>query len=107
MRRRQRKPAVSMNEREEEYHLATPDEQGLKPDEASLQHELEDAVDKAIQSLPEKQRLAVVLRRYDELPYEEIAEILDMSLSAVKSLLFRARSQLKENLQRYLDAGQA
>ena len=44
-------------EREEEFHLATPDERSLKPDEASLQHELEGAVDKAIQSLPEKQRL--------------------------------------------------
>ena len=103
MRRRQRKPAVSMNEREEEYHIATPDENVATPAEATLQNELEEAVDAAIQALPEKQRMAVVLRRYEELPYEEIAGILELSLPAVKSLLFRARAQLKENLQRYLD----
>ena len=104
MRRRQRKPAVSMNEREEEFHIATPDESVATPAEATLQNELEEAVDAAIQALPEKQRMAVVLRRYEELPYDEIAGILELSLPAVKSLLFRARSQLKENLQRYLDA---
>jgi RNA polymerase sigma-70 factor (ECF subfamily) len=104
MRRRQRKPAVSMNEREEEYHLATPDPKAVTPAEATLQNELEEAVDAAIQALPEKQRMAVVLRRYEELPYEEIAGILDISLPAIKSLLFRARAQLKENLQHYLDA---
>ncbi len=103
MRRRQRKPAVSMNEREEEYHLATADDKAIAPDDAALQSELEAAVDAAIQALPEKQRMAVILRRYEELPYEEIAGILELSLPAVKSLLFRARTQLKENLQRYLD----
>ncbi len=46
--------------------------------------------------------MAVILRRYDELSYEEIAETLDQSVSAVKSLLFRARTQLRENLKRYL-----
>jgi RNA polymerase sigma-70 factor (ECF subfamily) len=38
------------------------------------------------------------------MPYEEIASVLEMSIPAVKSLLFRARTQLKEALQRYLDA---
>jgi RNA polymerase sigma-70 factor (ECF subfamily) len=64
---------------------------------------LETAVEAAIQRLPEKQRMAVILRRYQELPYEEIGEILDLSLPAVKSVLFRARTQLKEDLQKYLD----
>ena len=44
MRRRQRKPAVSMNEREEEFHIATPDESVVTPAEAALQHELEGGV---------------------------------------------------------------
>lgn len=102
MRRRQRKPAVSMDEREEQYHLTAPDEKTGTPADAALQRELEAAVDAAIQALPEKQRLAVILRRYEELPYEEIAGILDLSLPAVKSLLFRARALLKENLKLYL-----
>jgi RNA polymerase sigma-70 factor (ECF subfamily) len=47
--------------------------------------------------------MAVILRRYQELPYEDIGEILELSLPAVKSVLFRARAQLKEDLQKYLD----
>jgi RNA polymerase sigma-70 factor, ECF subfamily len=60
------------------------------------------AVDKAIQALPEKQRLAVILRRYEEKSYEEIAEVLDLSVPAVKSVLFRARTELRAALNRYL-----
>lgn len=103
MRRRQRKPSVSMDEREQEYNLLAPDETTSAPDQQILENELVQAIDSAIQALPEKQRLAVVLRRYEDRSYEEIADILGLSLSAVKSLLFRARTQLKENLQPYLD----
>lgn len=103
MRRRQRKPVVSLDEREDEHHIPTTIDSGLQPDESRLQKELEEAVDAAIQQLPEKQRLAVVLRRYEQMPYEDIAEVLDLSLSAVKSLLFRARTQLKELLRDYLE----
>ena len=44
----------------------------------------------------------MILRRYEELSYEEIAETLDQSVSAVKSLLFRARTELRAGLSRYL-----
>jgi RNA polymerase sigma-70 factor (ECF subfamily) len=47
--------------------------------------------------------MAVVLRRYDEFTYEEIAEILKLSVPAVKSVLFRARTELRESLKRYLE----
>ncbi|MCB1230993.1 MAG: sigma-70 family RNA polymerase sigma factor [Verrucomicrobiae bacterium] len=103
MRRRQRKPAVSINEREDDFHIGTPDDPSRNPDATVLQLELEKAVDKAIQDLPEKQRMAVILRRYEEMPYEEIGEILKLSLPAVKRLLFRGRVQLKERLQSCLD----
>jgi len=104
MRRRQRKPAVSIDEREEEYNLLAPDEHTATPDQQVLENELVREIDSAIQALPEKQRMAVVLRRYEDRSYEEIADILNLSHSAVKSLLFRARTQLKENLQGYLDS---
>jgi RNA polymerase sigma-70 factor (ECF subfamily) len=104
VRRRQRKPTVSVDEREETTHRTVEDLQAISPDDEMLHTELEEAIDRAIQSLPEKQRMAVVLRRYEELPYEEIAVVLEMSIPAVKSLLFRARAQLKEALQRYLEA---
>jgi RNA polymerase sigma-70 factor (ECF subfamily) len=67
-----------------------------------LQDELRREVDKAIAALPDAQRLAVVLRRYEQMPYEEIAVVLDLSVSAVKSLLFRARTTLKDLLKGYL-----
>jgi len=103
-RRRSRKKEVSSEEREENFHQTLVGERHSEPDAAVLQNELEAAVDAAIQALPEKQRLAVVLRRYEDMPYEEIGVILDLSLSAVKSLLFRARGQLKEALGQYLNA---
>ena len=46
--------------------------------------------------------MAVVLRRYEQLSYEEIAEVPDLSVSAVKSLLFCARTTLGEPLSDYL-----
>ncbi|MGB3121289.1 MAG: sigma-70 family RNA polymerase sigma factor [Verrucomicrobiales bacterium] len=105
MRRRQRKPTSSLEEREEVTGLSTPDHEGahLSPAESALHREMELAIDNAIQALPEKQRLAVILRRYEDMPYEQIGEVLNLSVPAVKSLLFRARTQLKELLKDYLD----
>jgi RNA polymerase sigma-70 factor, ECF subfamily len=105
VRRRQRKPVSSLDQEEESRERQIVADDGQTPQEAALQRELETAVDQAIASLPEKQRLAVVLRRYEDLPYEQIGEILDLSLSAVKSLLFRARMQLRQELQQYLEDG--
>ncbi|MDF1824200.1 MAG: sigma-70 family RNA polymerase sigma factor [Verrucomicrobiales bacterium] len=102
-RRRKRKPTISADEREEDSHQVLEDVHTATPDADVLQSELEKAVDEAIQALPEKQRIAIVLRRYEELPYDEIGKVLSMSVPAIKSLLFRARTQLKENLQKYLD----
>jgi len=101
-RRRRRKPTVSVEEREEESHQQVEDVHSTTPDQDVLHSELERAVDDAIQALPDKQRLAVVLRRYEEMPYDEIGRVLSMSVPAVKSLLFRARTQLKESLEKYL-----
>ncbi|HCQ33549.1 MAG TPA: RNA polymerase subunit sigma-24, partial [Verrucomicrobiales bacterium] len=68
------------------------------------QSEFREAVNHAIGSLPRKQRLAVVLRRYENMPYEDIANILGISVSAVKSQLFRARSTLRQLLGKFLDS---
>lgn len=58
-------------------------------------------VREAINNLPEKQRSALILREYDQLDYQEIADILGQSVSSVKSLLFRARSSVKVQLEPY------
>jgi RNA polymerase sigma-70 factor, ECF subfamily len=103
IRRRGRKREVSMEQQEEDLHREHAAPSRTNPDTVVAQSELETAIDRAIQSLPEKQRLAVSLRRYDDMPYEQICDILGMSLSAVKSLLFRARADLKQKLAGYLD----
>jgi len=73
------------------------------PDRRILDHELHGAVEAAMASLGEKERLAVVLRRHEGMPYEEIAHVLGISVPAVKSLLFRARNTLRQKLSAYLD----
>jgi len=57
-----------------------------------------DAVREAIASLPEKQRAAVLMHKYEELDYAQIASALGTSVSAVKSLLFRAYETLRGKL---------
>ena len=64
--------------------------------------ELAAEIDAALAALPDDQRTAMILRRYDEMPYEEIAEVLGTTVSAVKSLLFRARETLRLKLKDWL-----
>jgi RNA polymerase sigma-70 factor, ECF subfamily len=104
LRRRSRHPAVPLQSETEEEERPLKDDQAIAPDASLLDRELQHAVDAAIARLPETQRMAVILRRYEELSYEEIAEALDQSVSGVKSLLFRARTELRESLKRYLSS---
>jgi len=67
-----------------------------------LERELQEQVFAAIQRLPELQRTAVLLCRYEGLSHEEISQILHTSVSAIKSLLHRARKSLKVELNKYL-----
>ncbi|AIG26254.1 sigma-70 family RNA polymerase sigma factor [Brevibacillus sp. 7WMA2] len=71
------------------------------PEQQLLQTEREDLVRQAINNLPEKQRSALILREYEQLDYNEIAKILDLTVSSVKSLLFRARQSIKLQLESY------
>jgi len=104
LRRRRRTQQVSMDADEEDRipHQFI-DEEAPAPSEELLDAELQEAIDAAIASLPENQRLAIVLRRFEGMPYEEIAEVLKTSVPAVKSILFRARSELKARLKKYLE----
>lgn len=101
--KRSRQKTHSLEERESESFQQVADSPEKSPDSEVLQGELQAAVDKAINALPEKQRMAVILRRYENMAYDQIAEILDISVSAVKSQLFRARAELRESLQSYLE----
>ena len=64
--------------------------------------ELEAALQRAITELPEERRIMVVLRDFEGLSYEEIATALDLPLGTVRSRLHRARTDLKEKLERFL-----
>ena len=74
----------------------------VAPEQAILRNERVEMVREAINNLPEKQRSALILREYDQLDYQEIATILGQSVSSVKSLLFRARSSVKTQLEPYI-----
>jgi RNA polymerase sigma-70 factor (ECF subfamily) len=104
LRRRKRHPVTPLQQEEEEHFFQPVDTVAMSPDASLLDSELNDAVQMAIDALPETQRMAIVLRRYEEMPYEEIAEVLGISIPAVKSVLFRARAELRENLRKYLEA---
>jgi RNA polymerase sigma-70 factor (ECF subfamily) len=72
------------------------------PSKTAAAGELARVIENALAGLPEDQRTAVVLRRYEEMPYEEIASVLETTVPAVKSLLFRARQTLRVKLAGWL-----
>lgn len=104
LRRKKRHATMPLQIEPEGEELPLRDERGQTPDAVLLENELQAAIENAIGELPETQRMAVVLRRYEELSYEEIAEVLEQSVPAVKSLLFRARTELRQRMRAYLSA---
>ena len=70
------------------------------PGVALEQKELSAVLFKAIDQLPEKQRIAFILNKIEQLNYEEVRQVMEISLSSVESLLFRA----KQNLQKMLES---
>lgn len=78
---------------------------GLMPTRQLDKAELCAAVQNAIGALNERQRMAVLLAKFEHFSYADIAEVMDMSPQAIKSLLSRARCNLREALQPYLDRG--
>lgn len=61
-------------------------------------NEKSEIINKAINSLPEKQKTAFVLHRFEDLSYKEISEVMKTSLSSVESILFRAKKNLQKKL---------
>ena len=78
------------------------DHRGEAPDESLERLDVVDAVRAAIDALPERQRMALVLAKYDELPYAEIAVVLETSEKAIKSMVHRARENLRVLLGPFL-----
>ena len=76
--------------------------QEVSPERRTLNKESARAVSKAIETLPDDIKKAVVLREYEELSYEEIAEIMECPIGTVRSRIFRGRAILKDLLKDYL-----
>ena len=105
LRRRKRHLTRSLDETDDNDvpPLQLEDTGSKAPDTTMLDDEMQTAIQRAIDELPETQRMAIILRRYDEFSYEEIGEILGLSVPAVKSVIFRARTELRDKLRKYLE----
>jgi RNA polymerase sigma-70 factor (ECF subfamily) len=85
-------------EEEQEVGIETLSDQSASAEDLLLAGERSRKISEALQSLPKNQRMALIMKKYDDLPYREIARILDCSVSAVESLLARAKENLYEKL---------
>jgi RNA polymerase sigma-70 factor (ECF subfamily) len=107
LRSRQRKPVVPLNVRDSGPLGPRPAESLVharteQPAQSLQQQELAAIIARALDGLNERQRMAVVLNKFEEMSYEEIAEVMNLTTKAVKSLLSRARSNLRDALQGYI-----
>jgi RNA polymerase sigma-70 factor, ECF subfamily len=81
--------------------LEVPDN-SLNAEQAMVRRERMMAIRKRVEALPEQQRLAVIMHKYQQMDYKQIAEVLKKSESATKSLLFRAYETLREQLKEFI-----
>jgi RNA polymerase sigma-70 factor (ECF subfamily) len=107
LRSRQRKPAVRLDTRDSGPLGPRPAEQLVRdrsgqPGAVLQQQELAAVIGQALDGLNERQRMAVVLNKFEDMNYAEIAEVMELSTKAVKSLLSRARENLRIALKEYV-----
>ena len=82
------------------------DRSSLMPTRLAAQKEMGQIIEDAVQSLGERQRMAMLLSKYEGMSYQEIATTMELTTQAVKSLLSRARANLRELLEPYYQSGQ-
>jgi RNA polymerase sigma-70 factor (ECF subfamily) len=75
---------------------------GPTAEQAMLRRERLLGIRRKVEALPERQRLAVIMHKYQQMDYKQIAEVLKLSESATKSLLFRAYETLREQLKEFI-----
>lgn len=107
LRTRQRKPVVTLDVHDSGPLGPRPAEQLVRdrnhqPMQHMQQQELAAIIRQALDGLNERQRVAVVLNKFEDMNYAEIAEVMGLSVKAVKSLLSRARMNLRHALQEYI-----
>jgi RNA polymerase sigma-70 factor (ECF subfamily) len=92
------KKKFSLSQLDEDLHASSENQ----PDKSLEQEELRMLVRNAVDSLPENQRTVILLNQYEGFSYQDTAKILDCSVSAVESRLFRAKESLKKKLSAYI-----
>jgi RNA polymerase sigma-70 factor, ECF subfamily len=107
LRARQRRPVVPLAVHDSGPLGPRPAEQLVRDQEAQPVHRLQQLelaalIQQAIQGLNERQRMAVVLNKFEDMNYAEIADVMGLTTKAVKSLLSRARMNLRATLQSYV-----
>jgi RNA polymerase sigma-70 factor (ECF subfamily) len=80
-------------------------DQHLKPEDQTVRYEERELISRMLNELPAPYRLVIVLRYWQDLGYDEIAEITNDTVSAIKSRLHRAREMMAERLQREENGG--
>lgn len=98
-----RRPLPSLDGHEGVLHDGWEDEHAPAPGAALEREDLVISVRAAIAALPARQRMALVLAKYEELPYEEVGRVLAVSEKAVKSMIHRAREALRARLSPFLE----
>jgi RNA polymerase sigma-70 factor (ECF subfamily) len=94
---------VSIDEPDEDTGLTVDvADTSLTAEEAILRRERMEAIRSYVQALPERQRMAVIMHKYQQMDYKQISEVLKLSESATKSLLFRAYETLRTQLKAFI-----
>ncbi len=73
------------------------------PERLALSGEIQEAIQNALESLPEDLKTAITLREFEGLSYEEIAQAMDCPIGTVRSRIFRARAAIDEHIAPLLD----
>jgi RNA polymerase sigma-70 factor (ECF subfamily) len=94
---------VSIDEPDEDTGLTVdvPDT-SLSAEESIMRRERMAAIRQRVEALPERQRIAVTMHKYQQMDYKQISQVLKLSESATKSLLFRAYETLREQLKQFV-----
>ena len=74
----------------------------ISAEEALVRRERMLAIRSKVEALPERQKMAVIMHKYQQMDYKQISEVLKLSESATKSLLFRAYETLREQLKEFV-----
>jgi RNA polymerase sigma-70 factor, ECF subfamily len=94
---------VSLDEPDEETGTTMDVADGtITAEEALVRQERMLAIRGKVEALPERQRLAVIMHKYQQLDYKQISDVLKLSESATKSLLFRAYETLRDQLKEFV-----